>query len=241
MPKDQGFEIRDLRNGDWYWIHKAVIQSYVQKVGATGVLVYSFLASFTDSHQSCYPSQKYIADKLGYSRATVNKAIKRLENNGLIRVEKRSRYHCVYCLLKIRCKPRETQMSTVGNSDVKYIDTNNNKRTININNIVNQALEKLEQKKLGANAPRENMLNAKTDNSKKFQPETREELLALDLAEALEDRKSLPLYLYYAKKYPENFLRRILGAVKEIPDDKIRKSRGAFFNYLIKKHAEKTT
>ncbi|MBM3282955.1 winged helix-turn-helix transcriptional regulator [Candidatus Gottesmanbacteria bacterium] len=221
MPDDRGFEIRDLRNGDWYWIHKTVIQRYMPLIGATGVIVYSFLASLANSKQACYPSQKYIADNLGYSRATVNKAIKRLEENRLIKIERRSRYHCVYSLLKVRCQPRETQMSTLGNSDVKYFDTNNNKRTINIKNIV--------------------MDNLKNDNSNGFRPETREELLALDLAEGLNDHRNLPLYIVYARTYPEQLLRRVLGVVKEIPDNKIRKSRGALFTYIIKKHGQRNT
>jgi len=127
MPNEHTFEIRDLRNGDWYWIHKAVINDYTQKIGATGVIVYSFLASMTDNNQRCFPSQKYIADKLGYSRATVNKALKRLKDNGLIGIE-RNRYHCIYRLLRIRCKADETQMSHRGNSGVLYFDTNDNKR-----------------------------------------------------------------------------------------------------------------
>jgi len=110
MPHERTYEIRDLRNGDWYWIHKAVINDYVQKIGATGVIVYSFLASLANDRQSCFPSQKYIADKLGHSRATINRAMKRLEDSGLIRIEKRSRYHCVYHLLKVRCNTGETQM-----------------------------------------------------------------------------------------------------------------------------------
>ena len=75
MPNEQRFEVRDLRNGDWYWIHKAVIHEYTHKVGATGIIVYSFLASLADSSQSCFPSQRYIADRLGYSRATINRAL----------------------------------------------------------------------------------------------------------------------------------------------------------------------
>jgi len=110
MSNEHTFEIRDLRNGDWYWIHKAVINDYTSKVGATGIIVYSFLASLTDNNQRCFPSQKYIADKLGYSRATVNKALKRLKDNGLISVEKASRYHCIYRLLKVRYKADETQV-----------------------------------------------------------------------------------------------------------------------------------
>ena len=71
---------------------------------------------------------------------------------------------------------------------------------------------------------------------KKFKPKTKEELLALDTASALFDLENLALYLSYAKKYPEMLMRKILGKVKEIPDGKIKKSRGALFNYLMQKH-----
>jgi biotin operon repressor len=223
MANERTYEIRDLRNGDWYWIHKAVINDYVQKIGATGVIVYSFLASLANNRQSCFPSQKYIADKLGYSRATVNRAMKRLEDNGLTRTEKRSRYHCVYHLLKIRCNTGETQMSHRGNSGVIYFDTNDSKRVRNINNIVT-----------GKN----NFMNSKPNEADEFKPKTREELLAHDLASALNDMKSLSIYLFYARRYPESLLRRILGEVKEIPDGDIKKSRAALFSYLIKKYAQ---
>jgi len=218
MSNEHTFEIRDLRNGDWYWIHKAVINEYTQKVGATGVIVYSFLASLANDRQSCFPSQKYIADKLGYSRATINRAIHRLEKSGLIRTEKRSRYHCVYHLLRVRCNSDETQMSHRGNSGVIYFDTNDNNITRNINNT---------DKGNNSNKP-----------LREFKPRTREELLALDLADALSDRKGLYLYLHYARRFPESVLRQTLGAVREIPLEKIKKSRAALFNHLIHKYAQ---
>ena len=133
MPNEQTFEVRDLRNGGWYWIHKAVIQEYTQKVGAIGIAVYNFLASLADRGQGCFPSQKYIAKSLGYSRPYINETLKVLEKHGLIRIEKKGRCHRVYHLLKVRCQPERTQVSTIPNSDVDYTDTNNNKLTRNIN------------------------------------------------------------------------------------------------------------
>ena len=211
--------IRDLRDGDWYWIQKKVIREYPKKVGATGILVYNFLASLADSRQSCFPSQKYIAKCLGYSRATVNKAIKALEKNGLIKIKRRGRYYCIYSLVEPRCKVGETQMSNRKNSDVKYTDTNNNNITrININNNVSK-----------------DFLNF---SSKGFSPKTKEKLLALDVADELNDRKNLSLYLHYARCYPESLLRRVLGEVKETPFERIKKSKAALFCYLVKKYAE---
>ena len=65
---------------------------------------------------------------------------------------------------------------------------------------------------------------------------TKEELLARDLAGGLDDETNLGFYLSVCRKYPEEFLRKIYGQVKEIPLNKIKKSRGALFNYLIQKH-----
>ena len=222
MSTQQIFEVRDLRNGDWYWIHKAVIQQYTQKIGAVGIVVYSFLASMANSDQGCFPSQKYIARCLGYSRSYVNETLKVLERNKLIRIEKRGRYHCIYHLLKLRCQPKRTQVSGIPNSDVNYSDTNDNKRTRNNNNIDIK------------NLSNRNII-------KGFKPETREELLALDLADALNDHRGIRLYLSYARKYPSSLLWRVLGEVKEVPDGKIRKSRAALFNHLIQQYAKKNT
>ena len=66
-------------------------------------------------------------------------------------------------------------------------------------------------------------------------------LLAKDLAEFLNDHDNVSLYYSYAKKYPEPFLRQVLGEVMDIPDEKIRKSRKALFSYLIRKHVQEAT
>lgn len=76
---------------------------------------------------------------------------------------------------------------------------------------------------------------------KDFRPGDKQELLALDLADTLNDRDNLPLYLSYAKRYPEQLLRRVLGEVKEVPLKKIKKSRGALFNHLVQKYAQQAS
>jgi len=65
---------------------------------------------------------------------------------------------------------------------------------------------------------------------------TKEELLARDLAEGLDDKANFGFYLSVARKYPEEFLRKIYSEVKDIPLNKIKKSKGALFNYLIQKY-----
>ncbi len=213
-------EIRKMNEGDWYWIPKAVIQEHASRIGAMGIAVYNFLASMADRNQSCFPSQQYMAERLGYSRSTVNRALKCLEEQRLIRKEMRSRYHCVYQLLRVRCDAGETQMSTTGNSDVTREDTNNTKLTrINNNNVVS-----VSQKKL----------------STERRPATKEELLALDISEDLDDHRNVKKYLSFARKFPESILREFLSQVKQTPSEKIKKSRAALFAYLVKQYDQQT-
>ena len=80
--------------------------------------------------------------------------------------------------------------------------------------------------------------NIDNDNQNEFNSLflTREELLARDLAAGLDDEENLRFYLSVCRKYPEEFLRKTYSQVKQIPEKKIKKSRGALFNYLIQKH-----
>jgi len=81
-------------------------------------------------------------------------------------------------------------------------------------------------------------MNSNHNKFKNFIPRNRQELLALDLAERLDDYEGIALYISYSKKYPESILRRVLSQVMEIPDEKIRKSRGALFNHLVKRYGQ---
>lgn len=69
----------------------------------------------------------------------------------------------------------------------------------------------------------------------------REDMLARELAEKLNDQAGLSLYRVYAAKYPEYLLRLILGRVLEIPNERIIKSRGALFNHLVQKYGKPKT
>lgn len=207
-----------MNAGEWYWVAKAVIQDYTPKIGSTAMTVYHLLASMADENQRCFPSQKYIAQKLGCSRATANHAIKMLANSKLIFIQRRQRYHHVYYLLNVGGKNPETQMSNGRNSDVKKGDTNKNNLTRLNNDIV---------------------VMVKNISKETSFPSTREELLASDITKALNDSPNTALYLSYAHKYPESYLRQILSEVKQTPAHKIKKSRGALFMYLVHLYANK--
>ncbi len=214
--RDRGLRI--MRAGSWYWTDKAVIQEYTRKVGILAVAVYHLLASMADEKQSCYPSQKYIADRLGCSRWSANRAVGKLAANGLVGVEKTVARRNIYRLIPLSVSPDHTTMLDKGNSDVGNGNTNN-KQEQDINNNTFVSVQK-------------------ENTTDKHDDEARIELLAKDLSQALDDRSHYSTYLSYARQYPESYLRRVLAETKMTPDARIRKSRSALFNYLVYHYAK---
>jgi len=201
--------IRSLKSGEWFWIDKTILWKHTSVIGFSALAVYAFLASMADENQSCYPSQKYIADHLRCSRATVNRAIQKLAKHKLIEIEKKSRRHFRYLLVPIDSCKRGTQVSHTRNSVVSKVDTNKTKQQeINNNTVVCV---------------------------------TKEDLLAQDIANALNAQEHIKSYQLFAHTYPEDFLRTILSEVKLTPLHKIKKSRHALFIYLIRYYAKSLT
>lgn len=65
-----------------------------------------------------------------------------------------------------------------------------------------------------------------------------ENKLAYEIASALNDREAMAVYISFTKKYQESFLRKILTRVMSIPDEKIKRTRGALFTYLVKQDGD---
>jgi hypothetical protein len=59
--------------------------------------------------------------------------------------------------------------------------------------------------------------------------------LANEIAATLNDWDAVPLYCKYARMYQEPFLREKLAKVMSIPSEKIKRSRGALFTFLIER------
>jgi biotin operon repressor len=197
-----------------------VIRDHTKQLGFLAIGVYHFLASMADKHQRCFPSQKYVAEHLGCARASVSKAIKALVKAGLVAIERRGRYRCVYRLLEVRCEQRAPQVSTPDTSDVQEGGTNNNQRK-RINNNSDSAAR-----------------SSSRAADRSVKPENRVELLAADLAGGLHDRGNYAFYLRCARQYPESALRGLLSTVKQTPPERIKKSRSAFFRFLLRQYAE---
>ena len=225
MENTEQTKIRSLKNNGWYWSDKKIISEYARRMRPSGLAVYDVLSYFANSKtQNCYPTKKAIADLLGISRKTVSRKIKLLTEIELVKKEI-SKGRRIYSLLEPRATngtPGGDKRDTTGGTSGI---TNKNNITRIINNIVND----------------DKKISFTERSSKDFKPETREELLALDLAQGLHDQKSLNLYLHYAKTIPESLLRKTLSEVKNLPDSQIKKSRAALFNHIIKNYVKGTS
>lgn len=117
-------------------IHEEVLAS--TELSNTSKLVYSYLSTMADKEGVCYPSQKYIADKLGISAKTIQRSIRQLSETGFIQVVKQKASSNMGAFLSnkyvlvhrrdMKLEPedtsdRRTPMSPPGDTSVQGVDT----------------------------------------------------------------------------------------------------------------------
>jgi DNA-binding transcriptional ArsR family regulator len=73
----------------------------------------------------------------------------------------------------------------------------------------------------------------------KQETKSEENSLASEIAETFEDKENIGYYQWICENYPENSVKRAFLEVKKMPNNKIKKSRGALFTYLVKKYSQK--
>lgn len=113
---DEKIKVRDLRNGDWYWISKVLLDEFGERLKPIGIAIYNCLAEHANQEGFCFPSHKYIAQKIGASISSVQRGIKQMIMLGIIRKGRR-RYSNVYYLLKLDRSGRPTSKQ-IGQSDL---------------------------------------------------------------------------------------------------------------------------
>lgn len=166
QTKLKGIGKRDLRNGNWLWMHKCVVECWAKKIKPQGLTIYALLASadYSEEHPGIvFPSQQRMAEVIGLSRASINFWVKVLEKSRLITIDQRSRYYLVYILNKVKCpntkdgihpdvkpadilnpdvKPAKPDVSQL-TSDVKPADTKYKKEVEELNKYNKRNFESL--------------------------------------------------------------------------------------------------
>jgi alpha-N-acetylglucosamine transferase len=132
-------QVRDLRNGDWFWINKQILEH--KGLNASDKLVYSALAFFAnETNQKCYPSIPKLTELTTLTRPTIIKSLKNLEENRLIRIERKKGKVSVYYLLKtyqlknLTSQKEELHQLKSDTTPVKNSNPNNLKEQSLINN-----------------------------------------------------------------------------------------------------------
>lgn len=93
-------KVRDLRNGDWLWMNKLVLEH--PYLTSSAKIVYGALAYFADnSNQKAYPSIEKLGELATLNRSTVMRSIAQLEEYYFIRVERKEGRVNRYILLKL--------------------------------------------------------------------------------------------------------------------------------------------
>ncbi len=93
-------QVRDVRNGDWLWINKLVLEH--PYIANSAKLVYSALAYFANNNtQEAFPSFETIMQLTGLKRRVITTAIKQLEEYYFIQVERDKGKVNQYILLKL--------------------------------------------------------------------------------------------------------------------------------------------
>lgn len=95
--RKQEIEIRDLRE-KFFMVDDAYFNGHARKCGSAASLVYMILCRHVGLDQSCFPSITLISDKLGISQRGVMRAIRVLENWGIIIVKRAKGEKSVYYL-----------------------------------------------------------------------------------------------------------------------------------------------
>lgn len=147
-------QVRDLRNGDWFWINKQVLEH--KELNASDKLVYSGLAYFAnETEQKCFPSIPTLMELTNLTRPTIIKSLKALEEHRFVKVKRKKGKSSVYYLLKI------SQLKTLTSQNkgydqlksdttpVKKSNPNNHKEQSLINNTGNKNFSNYQRLKAG--------------------------------------------------------------------------------------------
>ena len=167
--------VRDLRNGDWYWIRKMEIAYYGATIKPIGIALYNCLAKHANQASFCFPSQAFIAKEIGSSVASVKRSLDQLIRLELISKE-RKKYCNIYYLLKLDSSQRaisqiaqsEPQIAHRELSDSSPGTTNKNKEQEYINKKQKAVENFQEAKSMLAEKMSIDGIKIKTINGKKY-------------------------------------------------------------------------
>jgi len=199
----------------WFSMPKALIREYGSALGIHCIAVYCLLAAYADMEFISKLNYHKVSQKLGCTNAEAVRALHKLEDLHLIKSEPDNSKTMSYRLLWIPTWGKLGEKMAETPSPYRIELSFNNKYDNDIEGFIRRIIFKQRMN------------------------QSEETQLAYELAEALNDKEAIQMYISYVHRFPEGLLREMLIKVLSIPENKIRKTRGALFNYLIQQHAAK--
>lgn len=103
MPGNEGFEIRDMRDGHFLWADKTAFKYVNRHAGPSGAVVYMWICYYANTKsQNSWPKISTIIADSSLGRMTVIRALKKLEDIRAIDIKRTSGEHNIYTLLEIQ-------------------------------------------------------------------------------------------------------------------------------------------
>ncbi len=93
--------VRDLRESNWFWVHKIIQKQYARLIGSSAISLYNSLACHANSGGECWPSKAHLAEELGVTARTIQRLVRVLEQYHLINVIYKNGKGNIYQLLKV--------------------------------------------------------------------------------------------------------------------------------------------
>ena len=228
---------------------------HIKRMGNSVWLFLYFILKANDRTGFLKKNYEAISREMGIKKRTVRCWLKNLRNKGYVLVQRKRDgfYICVRNWKTLRKSPNPVSAPKESDIILPLTSLESDKslpfKGQNLATPGNQKAEKIlylreKMKEIGlGNRSIRYITNVSSYNRDEFNnlSLTKEGLLAKDLAEGLDDKANPGFYLSVARKYPEGLLRRILSEVRQIPNDKIKRSKGALFNYLLQNYDKKNS
>jgi hypothetical protein len=177
------------------------------------------LSTFMDAEGRCFPSQEALARALGTTRTAVTKRMKTL-------LAFRWQGKPLVSARKVRSQTgmfENTVYTILPESSLRIFDRNvDETRHVNARHVAGVHTNQNHTNNKIFNTVTEKRASATTDP------------LVRELATDMEDTRNLPYYRKMVRDIPASILLRARGEVLE--EKNIKKSKGAMFAYLVKKH-----
>jgi hypothetical protein len=100
---------RPAPGGNWFWADNRVVDEYLPRIGHAAFIVYICLAREAKSSRTCYRSPAQIAAASRFSKSTVSRAIKTLQETGLVEIVLNMAGEKGYRLCRLR-GPKEMEL-----------------------------------------------------------------------------------------------------------------------------------